>query len=84
MATRILSHLRGNLVAYVALFLALGLGTAWALERNSVRSRHIVNNQVKGVDVREPSLKRLDADVLIASFGPLPLEGGSRARAETS
>ncbi|HEV3008614.1 MAG TPA: hypothetical protein VGX52_06235, partial [Burkholderiales bacterium] len=40
-----------NLVAYVALFFSLGLGTAWALERNSVKSKHIVNGQVKSVDV---------------------------------
>jgi hypothetical protein len=50
------AHLRGNAVGYVALFLALGLGTAWALDANSVRSKHIVNDQVKGVDVAERTL----------------------------
>lgn len=66
-------YIRQHHVALLALFVALG-GTALALERNSVRSKHIVNNTVKGVDVYEPSLNRLDADVLIADFGPLPLE----------
>ena len=51
MAKRIGEHVRGNVVAYVALFFALGMGTAWALERNSVRSKHIVNGQVKPRDL---------------------------------
>ncbi len=74
MSRRIGKHVRSNVVGYVAVFLAL-TGTAWALERNSVRSRHIVNGQVKGADVDEPSLKRLDADTVIGSAGPLPVEG---------
>ena len=40
-----------NVVSVIALLAALGLGTAWALERNSVRSQHIVNGQVKTADV---------------------------------
>jgi hypothetical protein len=50
-ASRIGSHLRTNVVAYVALFLALGMGTAYALERNSVKSKHIVNGHVRTNDV---------------------------------
>ena len=54
-----LSRLRGrltfaNVVSVIALFAALGLGTAWALQANSVKSKHIVNGQVKGVDVAPP------------------------------
>ncbi len=45
-----------NVVSLIALVAALGLGTAWALERNSVESRHIVNDQVKSVDVRNDNL----------------------------
>jgi len=56
MRSRIGVHLRTNVVAYVALFFALGLGTAWALDANSVRSKHIVNGQVTGVDVAERTL----------------------------
>ncbi len=39
------------MTSVVALFLALGLGTAYALEKNSVRSTHIVNGEVKGKDL---------------------------------
>ena len=56
MNKRIMAHVRGNLVGYVALFFALGLGTAWALDANSVRSKHIVDGQVKGADVAERTL----------------------------
>ena len=53
MIRRSVDHLRGNAVAYIALFLALGLGTAWALDRNSVRSKHIVDGQVKHTDLAD-------------------------------
>lgn len=75
MRDRIAAYIRQHHLALVCLFLIVASGTAWALERNSVLSRHIVDDTVRGRDVRESSLKRLDADVLIASFGPLPLEG---------
>jgi hypothetical protein len=53
---RVRNHLRTNLVGYIALFFALGLGTAWALDINSVKSRHIKDDQVKTADVRDGSL----------------------------
>ena len=59
MKSRVGAHLRANVVGYIALFFALGLGTAWALDANSVRSKHIVNGQVKGADVAESSLGRV-------------------------
>lgn len=40
-----------NVVSLIALFVAVGLGTAWAVERNSVKSKHIVNGQVKAGDL---------------------------------
>jgi hypothetical protein len=43
-------------VALVALFVAIGLGTAWAIERNSVKSKHIKDNAIKGVDVGDDQL----------------------------
>ena len=55
MSRRISNHIRSNVIAYVALFVALG-GTAWAIERNSVKSKHIVDNQVKTGDVRDDTL----------------------------
>src|SRR5688572_28266556 len=48
---RIRNHIRSNLIGYFALFFSLTLGTAWALEANSVRSKHIVNGQVREADV---------------------------------
>ncbi len=54
---RIAAYIRQHHLALLCLFLIIGGGTAWALERNSVRSRHIVNGQVRGVDVKESSLR---------------------------
>lgn len=48
-----MGHLRSNAVAYVALLLALTGGVAWALERDTVKSRHIANGQVKPADLSE-------------------------------
>ena len=61
---RVGRHLRGNLVAYVALFCALGLGTAYAVERNSIGTKEIANGQVRSADVRDDDRKRggLDAE----------------------
>jgi hypothetical protein len=41
-----------NATSALALFVALG-GTAWALEVNSVRSRHIVDDTVRSVDLQD-------------------------------
>lgn len=54
MLARMKSHFRSSVVGYVALFFALGLGTAWAIETNSVRSKHIVDGQVKPKDLAPP------------------------------
>ena len=51
MIARARRHARNNVVAYLALTLALSGGVAWAVERNSIRSKHIVNHQVKGIDL---------------------------------
>jgi hypothetical protein len=50
-----------NVTATLALFLALTGGIAWALEANSVRSRHIVNGQVKGADLSPTNVRLVDA-----------------------
>lgn len=48
----IASHVRANLIAYLALFLALTGGTAYALDgSNTVFSDDIVNGQVKTADI---------------------------------
>ena len=51
------AHVRGNIVGYVALFFTLSLGTAWALEANSVKSKHIVNGQVKAKDTKQSQVQ---------------------------
>jgi hypothetical protein len=44
-------HLRSNIVGYVSLFVALTMGSAYALnDSNTVFSDDIVNGEVKGVD----------------------------------
>jgi hypothetical protein len=62
MGSSVVRHVRSNVVAYVALFFSLGLGTAWALDANSVKSKHIKDGQVKSVDVRDDDLTGTDID----------------------
>src|SRR5215212_8778269 len=55
---RVRAHLRSNVIGYLALFVALS-GSAFAvtqIDRNSVRSRHIVHGQVRGIDVAKDTL----------------------------
>ena len=60
MARRLRRHLPGHatVAAYLALFIALTGGAAWAagLAKNSVKSKQIAPNAVKGSDVLESSL----------------------------
>jgi hypothetical protein len=42
-----------NVISTLALFLVLAGGLAWALERNSVKSRHIARNQVRAQDTSD-------------------------------
>lgn len=54
-----LAHLRQNVVAYLALFVALGTGTAFAADkitskdiaRNAVKAKHIKDGQVRGAEL---------------------------------
>ncbi len=51
------THLRANIIGYVALFVALsGVAYAAGLEPDSVKSRHIKDGQVKAADVAEEAL----------------------------
>ena len=52
-ATGIGRYVRQHHLGLLCLFLIIGGGTAWALERNSVESKHIVNGQVKGPDLAD-------------------------------
>ena len=67
------THLRTNAVGYVALFLALGIGTAWAVERDSIKSKHIVNEQVKPVDLNENAHAQW---ALVSSAGQIIRQSG--------
>jgi hypothetical protein len=63
-----------NVTATLAMFLALTGGIAWALEVNSVSSKHIVNDQVKSVDLNENAqaqwaLVRDDGSIIEQSGG---------------
>ena len=82
MAAKFGKHLRSHYVAYAALFVALG-GTAIALERGEVKSKHIAPNAVKGKQAKESTFKglvfgkgklvRKNADVAQGGFLPTPI-----------
>jgi len=50
MLASLITYVRSHHLALLALFVALG-GTAYAIESNSVRSKHIVDGQVKPKDL---------------------------------
>src|SRR3954447_24623194 len=67
-ATKLLTHLRRNLVAYLALVVALGTGTAYAaasipdgsitaakLHKNAVTSNKVKNGSLKPKDLKKPT-----------------------------
>lgn len=58
-----------NVMSTIAVFLAIGGGLAWALANNSVRSRHIVNGQVKKQDVQDLRYTNLNLKNGWSSFG---------------
>jgi hypothetical protein len=57
--TKIRSHLTQNLIAYLALFVALG-GTSYGLASGSVDSREIKNNTVRTGDLRNNEVRSRD------------------------
>ncbi len=58
MLRRVLGHMRHNVVAYLALFIALGGTSAYAA--NTVFSTDIVDGEVKSVDVGDGEIKSAD------------------------
>jgi hypothetical protein len=71
-------HLRSNVVGYVALFFALGTGSAFALAgSNTVFSDDIVNNQVRSADVRDDTLSA-------GGLRAIDLAGGSVGSSEVA
>ena len=75
MTHRIGAYVRQNHLALICLCLIVGGGTAWALERNSVKSRHIVNGQVRSIDVLNDALTGRDVDE--SRLGSVPLADDS-------
>jgi hypothetical protein len=87
MKAGLLSHLRSNVVGYIAILLFLTSGTAYALDgRNTVFSDDIVNaqvltadigrGQVRSGDVANDSLRGLDIDESTLGVVPSALLGG--------
>jgi hypothetical protein len=73
MLKRLRKHLSyANVTATLALFLALSGGMAWALANDSVKSRHIVDEQVRSHDVRDESLRLRDTSPLSFISGRNP------------
>jgi hypothetical protein len=63
-----------NVIATILAFVVLGGGAyaAFRLPRNSVRSKNIVNGQVKGADVKEASLGRVPRAGDAQTVGRIP------------
>jgi hypothetical protein len=51
MRRKIAIYVRQHHLALLCLFLIAGTGTAWAIERDSVKSKHIVDDQVRAADI---------------------------------
>jgi hypothetical protein len=72
----------GTVIAYIALFIALG-GTSYGLATGSVNSREIKNNTVRGKDIRRGAVAGSDvatntltgADVSESTLGQVPSAG---------
>ena len=81
MSGRVLGHVRGNAIAYLALFVALG-GTAYSaseIGKNDVGSRQIKNGQVKAKDLAKNSVddsKVKNGSLLSDDFAPGQLPQG--------
>jgi hypothetical protein len=88
MSSSVARHIRGNIVGYVALFLALSAGAYAATNvapRNSVDSKSIRNHQVKKADLAQNSVRSATvrngsltgADVLANSLTGAQINEGS-------
>lgn len=84
--SRVRGHLRSNAIAYLALFVAIGIAPAWAatLGKNDVRSKHIKNGQVKTPDIKRNAVRErhVRADELTgASIDESSLQGLTERKA---
>jgi hypothetical protein len=61
---RLMGHLKGNLIAYLALFIALG-GTGYAvskvgpqdIERNAIRKKHVKRNAIRAEEIKRRAVR---------------------------
>ncbi len=81
MSARLTSHLRNNIVGYVAVFIALSAGAyAAGLKKNSVKSKQIKDGAVVGVDVGDDSLTGVDIqEPTLQGINAVQLNGSSAA-----
>ncbi|HEX2265397.1 MAG TPA: hypothetical protein VHH14_03855 [Solirubrobacterales bacterium] len=85
-----IAHLRHNLVAYLALFVALGTGTAYAagqitskdIARNAVKAKHIKDGQVRGAELAANAVT--GAKVADGSLGGADVADGSLGGADVA
>lgn len=89
--SRMVRHLRSNVVAYLALFVALGGAGAYAADKigsrdiakNAIKSKHIKNNKVSSADLKDGDLTGADladesvgsTDVADESLGGADVDG---------
>jgi hypothetical protein len=76
MGRKVGTHIRGNAVAYVALFIALG-GTSYAatLPRNSVGNKQLKKNAVTSGKIRNGTVRRVDIAAGTLLRGPRGEQG---------
>jgi hypothetical protein len=80
-SSRIQAHIRSNVIGYIALFLVLTGGTAYALDgSNTVFSDDIVDGEVKSVDLQD--LGVANADLAGNSVGSNKINNGGVANAD--
>jgi hypothetical protein len=84
MPSKLRSHLRSNVVGYVALFVALS-GSAYAVNgplagRNTVGSADIINQEVKSADVEDDGVSGADIDE--SSLAKVPSAGSADSVAD--
>ena len=85
MTTALVSHARRNLIAYVALFVALG-GTSYAaasLPADSVGRKQLKQNAVTSQKVKNRSLLRVDFKAGQLPAGPRGETGATGARSRS-
>jgi hypothetical protein len=83
MLERVSHHVRSNVIGYIALFFALGLGSAWAateLGRNSIRAPQIAKNAVKAPEIARNAVRK--AEIRTNGVGTAEVADGSLLEAD--